>query len=585
MRRLLLLLVLLLLCLNATANPKQALDALFAAEWERGLQANPLWAAYYGDFRFNDRLPDLRPEAIAANRRADRDALAALRAIDRAALAPDDQLNYDVFAWQLEQVIAEHAFHPERIPLDHMNGIQTFDEVLQLLRFESEADYRNWLTRLRGFGEFMDQTIALMQLGIDNGQVPPRVVMQRATPQIDGQLVDAPEKSRFFAPFAQFPDSIPAARREALREEARTAIAEVVLPAYRRFRTFFVETYLPACRDTVGAGARPDGAAYYAQRAAYFTTTDLDPEAIHAIGLAEVARIRAEMEKVRVEVGFEGDLTAFFNHLRSDSTFFHATPQALLDNYRAIAKRIDPELVKVFNVATMPRMPYGVLPIPDAFAPNTTTAYYQGAALDGSRAGYHYVNLYKPESRPKWEMMALSLHEAVPGHHYQFAYAMELPEQPLFRRTAYIVAYSEGWGLYAERLGYEMGLYEDPYDRFGQLTYDMWRAVRLVVDTGMHHKGWSRQQAVDYFMANAPKSEQDIGNEIDRYIVWPGQALAYKIGQLKISELRERAAKALGENFDLRNFHDVVLGAGSVPLSILETQVDAWIARGGRPQG
>lgn len=578
MRRLPLLPLFLLVCLSAAASPKQDLDALLAAEWERGLRANPVSAAYYGDFRFNDRLPDLRPEAIESGRRATRDALTALRAIDREALAPGDRLNHDVFAWQLEQSISEQAFHPERIPLDHMSGIQTFDEVLQLLRFETEADYRSWLTRLRGFGDYMDQTIALMQAGIEAGQVPPRVVMQRASAQIDGQLVASPEASRFYSPFKQFPDSLPADRREALREEARVAIAEVVLPAYRRFKTFFDDTYLPACRETVGASALPDGAALYAQRAAYFTTTDLKPEAIHAIGLIEVARIRAEMEAVRAEVGFEGDLAAFFSHLRSDPTFFHSSPEALLDGYRVIAKRIDPELLRVFNVATMPRMPYGVLPIPDAFAPNTTTAYYQGAALDGSRAGYHYVNLYKPETRPKWEMMALSLHEAVPGHHYQFAYAMELPERPTLLRTAYIVAYSEGWGLYAERLGYEMGLYADPYDRFGQLTYDMWRAVRLVVDTGLHAKGWSRQQAIDYFMANAPKSEQDIGNEIDRYIVWPGQALAYKIGQMKISELRERASKALGERFSLKDFHDVVLGTGSVPLNVLETQVDGWIA-------
>jgi uncharacterized protein (DUF885 family) len=573
------LLFLLLLCVAPAfaASPGETLNALFASEWERGLRNDPLGAAYLGDFRFNDRLPDLRPEALEADRKATRDALAALRAIDREALTANDRINYDVFGWLLEQAIAEQRFHPERMPIDHMSGIQTFDEVLELLRFETEADYANWLTRLRGFGDYMDQTIALMRAGMESGHVPPRVLMKRVGSQIEGQLVADAESSRFWAPFARFPDSIPEARRDALREEARKIIAGTVLRAYRRLDRFFVEEYLPACREDVAVRALPEGAALYAQRAAYYTTTDLDPEAIHAIGLREVARIRAEMEKVKAEVGFSGDLEAFFAHLRSDPKFFHATPAALLDGYRAIAKRIDPELVKVFNVATMPRMPYGVRPIPDATAPNTTTAYYQGGALDGSRAGFHYVNLYKPESRPKWEMMALSLHEAVPGHHYQFAYAMEQPAQPLFRRTAYIVAYSEGWGLYAERLGYEMGLYDDPYDRFGQLTYDMWRAVRLVVDTGLHHKDWSRQQAVDYFMANAAKTEQDVVNEIDRYIAWPGQALAYKIGQLKISELRERAAAALGERFSLRDFHDVVLGAGSVPLSVLETQVDGWI--------
>ena len=296
--------------------------------------------------------------------------------------------------------------------------------------------------------------------------------------------------------------------------------------------------------------------------AAGFTTTPKTPDEIHQIGLDEVARIRAEMLKIKDEVGFEGDLQAFFDHLRSDPKFFYSDPAELLKGYRG----------------KLPRMPYGVRRIPEALAPHTYTAYYQPGANDGSRAGYYYVNLYKPEARPKWEMMALSLHEAVPGHHFQFALGLELPEQPMFRRTAYVVAYGEGWALYAERLGYEMGLYDDPYDRFGQLTYDMWRAVRLVVDTGMHAKGWSRQKAIDYFKANAPKTEQDIVNEIDRYIAWPGQALAYKIGQLKILELRARAEKALGGRFDLRAFHDQVLGTGSVPLAVLEQQVDRWIA-------
>jgi uncharacterized protein (DUF885 family) len=282
------------------------------------------------------------------------------------------------------------------------------------------------------------------------------------------------------------------------------------------------------------------------------------------------------MEKIKAEVGFEGSLEDFFAHLRSDPKFFYATPEALLEGYQALAKRIDPELVKVFR--TLPRMTYGVRPIPATSAPDTTTAYYQPGAADGSRAGFYYVNLYKPEVRPKWEMMPLSLHEAVPGHHFQFALGLEMPEQPMFRRVAYFVAYGEGWGLYAESLGYEMGLYDDPYDRMGQLAYDMWRAVRLVVDTGMHYQGWSRDKAIAYFKSNAPKTEQDIVNEIDRYIGTPGQALAYKIGQLKILELRERARAKLGDKFDLRDFNDAVLATGSVPLAALEKHVDAWIA-------
>ncbi len=564
---------------TSSAEATKSLNDLFASEWERGLKNDPLGATYLGDQRFNTRLPDLSPEAIEADNQATRDALKRLKTIKREALNPRDQINYDVFAWQLEQSIAGQPFHPERTPINQRGGIQTFDEVLELLRFDTRQDYLDWLARLRGFGDYMDQTVALMQAGIDAGQTPPRVVMQRVTAQIESQLVKTPEESRFWKPFANFPDAVPADQRKQLTDDARQVIADVVLPAYQRFGMFFSEKYLPACREEVAVSSLPNGEALYAQRAAYYTTTSLTPDEIHQIGLKEVARIRAEMEAVRVEVGFEGDLAAFFTYLRSDPKFFYPTPDALLTAYRDVSKRMDPELVKVFNVSTMPRLPYGVRAIPEASAPDTTTAYYQGGALDGTRPGYYYVNLYKPETRPKWEMMALSLHEAVPGHHYQFAYALELPEQPMFRKVAYVVAYGEGWALYAERLGYEMGLYEDPYDRFGQLTYDMWRAVRLVVDTGIHAKGWSRQKAIDYFMANAAKTENDVVNEVDRYIVWPGQALGYKIGQLKISELRERASKALGEDFNLKDFHDVVLGTGSVPLSVLETQVDAWIAK------
>jgi uncharacterized protein (DUF885 family) len=308
----------------------------------------------------------------------------------------------------------------------------------------------------------------------------------------------------------------------------------------------------------------------------YYTTTSLSAEQIHVIGLQEVARIHAKMEMLKNETDFKGSLPAFFTFLRSDPRFFYKTPAELLQNYQALTKRIDPELVKVFHV--LPRLTYGVRAIPDNIAPDTTTAYYQPGASDGSRAGFYYVNLFKPEVRPNWEMLPLSLHEAVPGHHFQFARGLELPELPMFRRTAYFVAYGEGWGLYAEQLGYDMGLYNNPYDKFGQLTYEMWRAIRLVVDTGMHAKGWTRQQAIDYFKANAPKTEQDIVNEIDRYIGTPGQALAYKIGQMKISELRARAQSKLGARFDLRAFHDEVLGTGSIPLAALEKHMDQWIA-------
>ena len=400
--------------------------------------------------------------------------------------------------------------------------------------------------------------------------------MQRVPAQIAKQVVADPTQSPFYKPFKRFPDSIPAAERTALQNEAREVIARTLVPAYRRFGEFFERDYLPHTVTSIAVSDLPDGKAYYDFLAAYYTTTDLSADAIHQTGLKEVARIRAEMEKIKTEVGFKGSLGEFFTYLRTDPKFFHKTPAALLEAYQATAKRIDPELVKISRI--IPRQPYGVRPIPDNVAPDTTTAYYLPGALDGSRAGFYYVNLYKPEVRPTWEMIPLSLHEAVPGHHFQFARGLELPDAPMFRRTGYFVAYGEGWGLYAERLGYDMGLYDDPYDRMGQLAYDMWRAVRLVVDTGMHAKGWSREQAIAYFTDNAPKTGQDITNEIDRYIGTPGQALAYKIGQLKISELRERAHQALGANFDVRDFNDEVLSTGSVPLSVLEQHIDAWIA-------
>jgi uncharacterized protein (DUF885 family) len=421
----------------------------------------------------------------------------------------------------------------------------------------------------------VDQNIALMRTGIEEGRVPPRVVMERIPQQIAAQLVDQPERSPFFRPFTRYPDGVPETARERLTAAVRTAIADTVIPAYRRLAAFFNDEYLPATRTTVGAWDLPDGRDFYAHRARFFTTTDLTPEEIHEIGVSEVARIRAEMDAIIEQVGFRGSFNDFLEYLRTDPKFYYETGEELLRSYEAIAKRIDPLMVEVFG--KLPRMPYGIRPIPMDIAPHTTTAYYSRPAADGTRAGFHYVNIYRPEVRPKYEMMALSLHEAVPGHHLQIALAQELGDLPNFRRFGGFTAFTEGWGLYAEFLGEELGLYEDPYDKFGQLTYEMWRAVRLVVDTGMHHKGWSRDRAIEFFMENAAKTEQDIVNEIDRYISWPGQALAYKIGELKIKELRARAHERLGDRFDVRAFHDAVLENGAIPLDVLERHIDAWI--------
>lgn len=558
-----------------TTTQNRQLHALFAEEWERGLRESPENASYNGDSRFNDRWTDFTLTAINARQAADRAALQALHAIDRKTLSPSDQLDYDTFEWNLQRSVERQKFNEYLQPISHQGGPQTADGIAEVLPFATLKDYQDWLKRLQALPRVIGQITVLMQEGVKAGNLPPRVLMQRVPAQIAGQVVDDPTRSAFYKPFLKFPDAIAQADRDRLQAEARRIISEDVVPAYRSLQTYFNTGYLPRTRDSIAVSDLPDGKAYYDFLARYYTTTELTAEQIHATGLKEVARIRAEMERVKAQTGFTGTLAEFFTYLRTDPKFFHKTPEELLTAYRALSKRIDPELVKVFK--TLPRLPYGVRPIPDNIAPDTTTAYYQPGASDGTRPGYYYVNLYKPEVRPTWEMMPLSLHEAVPGHHFQFARGLEIPDAPMFRRTAYFVAYGEGWGLYAEQLGFEMGLYDDPYDHFGQLVYEMWRAVRLVVDTGMHAKGWSRDQAIAYFKDNAAKTEQDIVNEIDRYIGTPGQALAYKIGQIKISELRARATRELGPKFDLREFNDAVLETGSVPLEALERHIEAWI--------
>lgn len=559
-----------------TNSQSPVLQKLFADEWERGLRESPENASYNGDPRFNDRWSDLSLSAIARREAADRAALEQLHAIDRKGLSAADQLDYDTFEWNLQRSIERQKFHEYQQPISHQGGPQTADGIAEVLPFANLKDYQDWLKRLQALPTVIDQVIVLMQDGVKAGNLPPRVLMQRVPAQIAGQVVDDPARSAFYKPFLKFPDAISASDRDRLQAEAKRLIAGNVVPAYRKLQTYFNDEYLPKTRESIAATDLPDGKAYYDFLARYYTTTDLTAEQIHQIGLKEVARIRAEMEKVKDQTGFKGSMAEFFTYLRSDPKFFYKTPDELLTAYRALAKRIDPELVKVFK--TIPRLPYGVRPIPDNIAPDTTTAYYMPGASDGTRPGYYYVNLYKPEVRPSWEMLPLSLHEAVPGHHFQFARGLEIPDAPMFRRTAYFVAYGEGWGLYAEQLGYEMGLYDDPYDRFGQLTYEMWRAVRLVVDTGMHAKGWTRERAIAYFKDNAAKTDQDIVNEVDRYIGTPGQALAYKIGQMKISALRDKARRELGPKFDLRAYNDAVLETGSVPLEALERHIDAWIA-------
>jgi uncharacterized protein (DUF885 family) len=560
---------------NKSVAPATALHKLFEDEWDWTMKENPTWASTLGDRRFNDKWEDVSIEAIKGRHEHRLAALARLKTTDRARLSAGDQLNYDLFRKDLESDIEEYALSLYLLPINQRGGIQTSDELAELLRFQTVKDYDDWIARLRALPRMMDQTIALMREGSRQSKLWPREVLKRVTGQIDKQIVARPEDSPFYAPFRKFHDDISASDRARLTSEARDAISQAVIPAYRQLRTFFVGEYLPASFGQVGIWQWPDGGAAYAFLARRYTTTPMTPEAIHEKGLSEVARIRAEMQKIMTQVGFKGSHKEFFKKLRTSDEFYYKKPDELLEAYRAMSKRIDPNLVKVFK--TIPRMPYGVIPIPDKIAPDTTTAYYNSPAADGSRPGLYYVNLYKPETRPKYEMMALSLHEAVPGHHLQIARAQELGEIPKFRRYGGYTAFVEGWGLYAESLGEDMGLYDDPYSKFGQLTYEMWRAVRLVVDTGMHHMKWERQRAIDYFLDNAAKTELDVVNEIDRYITMPGQALAYKIGELKIKELRARASRDLGTDFDVREFHDVVLGSGAVPLDVLDRNISDWI--------
>jgi uncharacterized protein (DUF885 family) len=555
----------------------RALEKLFDEEWEWTMRENPTFASNLGDRRYNDRWEDASLENIERQRQHQLETFKRLQSIQRAQLAPADQLNYDLFKKDLDDSIEGFKFKLYLLPVNQRGGIQSIDEIAEQLRFQTVKDYDDWIARMRAFPLYMDQTIALMREGVREKILWPKAVERRVSAQIDKHIVSRSEDSTFYTPFKQFPSDIPQAERDRLSQAAREAITQNVIPSYRKLKEYFDKEYLPASLDQVGIWQWPNGPAAYAFLARRYTTTEMTPEQIHEKGLQEVARIRAEMQKVMEQVGFKGSLKDFFKKLRTDDQFYYKKPEDLLEAYRALAKRIDPNLVKVFK--TLPRMPYGVTPIPEASAPDTTTAYYQQGAADGSRPGYYYVNLYKPETRPKWEMMALSLHESVPGHHLQIARAMELGEIPKFRRYGGYTAFIEGWGLYAESLGEDMGLYDDPYSKFGQLTYEMWRAVRLVVDTGMHYYHWDRQKAIDYFLDNAAKTELDVTNEIDRYITDPGQALAYKIGQLKFKELRARAKTELGDKFDIREFHDVAIGSGAVPLDVLERIVDEWIRK------
>ena len=560
---------------SAEVDENRKFLAFLEDEWQFELRQSPVYATAMGVKGYETLWRDDSLEAIEARRSHNKDIINTLKEFKREDLSKTNQLNLRLFTDLAKNELEIDQFNRHLLPFNHRGGIQLAHEDAEVLPLKSAQDYRFWIERLKNLDKRVGQTILLAKLGVKKGYKAPKVLMDRVNRQIDLQSRDNVNENPFFKVFINLPDSIPDDEKTAIRAEAKKVIKEVVIPSYRLLGKYFKDEYLPQSRSTVGLYDIPDGRKLYEVLAKSFTTTNLSPKEIHQIGLDEVQRIRGEMEAVIKELKFEGSFKDFLTFLREDERFYYKTSEELFEGYLAVSKRIDPELVKLFG--NLPRTPYGLRAIPEESAPDTTTAYYMSPSPDGLRAGYYYVNLYKPETRPKFEMEVLSVHEAVPGHHLQISLAMEMEEMPMFRRVSPYTAFVEGWGLYSESLGYDLGLYKDPYSKFGQLTYDMWRAVRLVVDTGMHYYEWDRQKAIDFFLDNAGKSELDIINEIDRYIVMPGQALAYKIGQMKFLNLKQKARTELGEEFNIRDFHDTVLNQGALPLNELDSIIESYI--------
>jgi len=540
------------------------------------LREDPLLATQAGDRRYNDRLPSVSLADIERRAAADRKFLAQLEAIDRAQLNRQDQINYDVFSRLRSDGLREYELRAYLMPITNREGFHIFfADLPKQTPLDTLDDYENYLARLNAFPRYTDQHIELLREAVKQGYTLPAVVLRGFEKPIESQIVDDPTRSVLYEPFEKYADRVPESDRARLAEAGRKAIAEQVVPAYRTFLKFMSEEYVPKARTQPGASALPNGREFYRHRVRQFTTLDLTPEAVHETGLAEVKRIRGEMEELMREIGFQGGFAEFVQKLRTDPKFYAETPEELLQATSLVLKRMDGELPRLFK--RLPRVPYGIREVPDYIAPITTTAYYMPSSGDGSRAGFYYVNTYDLKSRPLYEIEALSLHEAVPGHHLQIALQQELDNLPPFRRFAGFTAFVEGWGLYSERLGLEVGFYTDPYQNFGRLSYEMWRACRLVVDTGIHYLGWTREQAIQFMADNSAMTLLNITNEVDRYIAWPGQALAYKTGELKIRQLRAEAEETLGAKFDVREFHDVVLRDGAVPLDVLEVNVRAYI--------
>ena len=543
--------------------------------WDWCLKEYPELSTWTGDNRYNDRFTDLSPPAIEQRRADEREWLARVRKFDRSSLSEHDALSHKLLAWKLDLAVKTQRFPPVLLLTQIYGPHLDFAQLVPLTPFSKLTDYRNYQARLRAFPVYLGQVIELLRRGIETGWVLPAVPLRGVPGQIAGQLTDDIRQSAFYRPLDNMPEGISQADRDSLRADIARLISGSVFPALKNLHDFVVDEYLPAGTQTISANELPDGKAYYSHCIQEHTTTDLAPADIHEIGKNEVHRIGREMLNILKQTGFEGSLEEFSSFLHGDPRFYFTDPNEMLVAYRDIAKRADAQLPGLF--AELPRNPYGVRAMPDYEAPSQTTAMYYPGAANGSRPGYFMVNTYRLDMRPKYEMEALLLHEAVPGHHLQISRAQELHHLTRFRRNASFTAYIEGWALYAESLGERMGFYTDPYAKFGQLMYEMWRACRLVVDTGIHHFGWSRQQAIDYMREQTAKTEHDIAIEVDRYIVMPAQALAYKTGELRIRRLRELARQKLGPAFDIRSFHNALLDNGALPLPVLEEQIEAWI--------